>query len=223
MTRSLVTSGRGVAWIFLVPVVVVLSIAVDTSVTGNGRDRESQELMANAAIFVLCVVLWYFPIGRIPNRAFVKNVRQQVADEALVFGADVMTGPHRSARVIARFNGTIPNVFVASETGVQLWAGKGDSARPVATWRWTAIGGIDMLDREASSLIALTPEGSSMPYLPVPLREPIVLDPQDPGESARSRRRSAGGPPRGRHPQSERSGPRRPLVDRVIVSLRPRR
>lgn len=165
VARSIANGGRGVAWLFLFPAIIVLAIAVDTSVEWDWPGGRSQEVDANIATAVICLLLWYFVIGRIPNRASVRNVRRQVADEVVVFGADILTAPHRSARFLARFNGAVPNVFVASDTGIQFWTGKGDSARPVATWRWEAVGAIELVDEGVSPFIAVTTSGNSVPYI----------------------------------------------------------
>jgi hypothetical protein len=153
--RAIASGGRGIAWLFLIPGTLVAIYTADSIMSWHGREPSLQQSAVNLAVIVVCVALWYFVIGRLPNRRFVNNVRHETPEAAQTFGADVFTRPGRSTRVTARFSGSVPNVLSVSRSGLQLWAGHGDTAGPVQTWRWKDIGPISAEGDGWSSLISI--------------------------------------------------------------------
>jgi len=165
VARAVSRGGRGVAWAFLIPVMVVAIYVIDDVAPWRGRQAALEEPATDIATAVLCVVLWYLFLGRLPNRAAVNNVRRQTADAPMAFGVDIFTRPQRSARYLARFSGSIPSIVVVSESALQLWGGRGDSARPVSTIRWNDVQEVSAVGGRWSSLIAVRTSGNTLPFI----------------------------------------------------------
>jgi hypothetical protein len=161
MARTVSSGGRGVAWLFFVPIALVSIYVIDAMVVWRGHEAGLDEAGSDLAVVLCFLTIWYFGIGRIPNLVAVRKIRRQAADAVLTYGVDVFTHPKGSRRSVARFAGAIPNVVSVSRLGLQLWAGTGDSARPVKSWGW---GEVSEVSAPGSSLIAVQTYGSSIPF-----------------------------------------------------------
>jgi hypothetical protein len=165
MASGLASGGRGATWLLLLPVIIVVYYATEQLFPSHGRDVSFNETLAFGAVVIGCFALWYFVIGRIPNWITVHNVVREANKPDGVFGVDVFSRPHRAAKYTMRFAGAVPNVLCVSASGLQLWAGRGDAARPVQTWSWTKIQSVGTQGATNSSLIAVAIQGNTVPFM----------------------------------------------------------
>jgi len=163
--RLIGTAGRGVAWAFFVPITVISIWAIDGILNWTGSATATTEGSASLATALGCFVLWYFVVGRVPNWIAVRNVRSETSGAALVYGADVFTQPRRSLRFVARFEQAGANAVVFSASGIQLWGGKRDDIRPIATWDWAQVGTIAPHGGGMSPFISIQMAGGSVPLM----------------------------------------------------------
>lgn len=99
--------------------------------------------------FVITAVLWYFIIGRIPDRMRVAAIRAQVPSTALILAAR----PRHSAEVWVgetmrslHIRGRVPigMVLVTTPHRLEVWMGMASAPGPVAFINWADVGAISV-------------------------------------------------------------------------------
>ena len=139
---------------FLAPVVFIGIYIANSVIVAPTRTAAKEVVVADAAVAVFCLLLWYFVVGRIHDWRAAGNVRGQVPGWVLGFGISARAGSGPSPA----------NVLVATATNIQVWTGQGDSARPMGTWSWSKIGTISAHGDRRSSWIEIPIVGNTVPF-----------------------------------------------------------
>jgi hypothetical protein len=92
--------------------------------------------IADAVIVLGVSAIWYFFVARIPNAIMIRNVRRQVPTARFVTGVSCASV---SGRPLKSEVTQSTNVFVATSSGIELWGGTGDNARPLLSANWSAV------------------------------------------------------------------------------------
>jgi hypothetical protein len=139
-------------WVLLIPAIVLVYYVCSRVVAAPTHDVAQYEAQLLVIVTFFCVLPWYFVVGRIPTWAMVRNVRRQVLQPVVVLGADA----YARARDSGGFTRSRSNVLCVTRTGIELWGGRGDSARPLRTLPWDHMASIVADGPHWSPAIAVT-------------------------------------------------------------------
>lgn len=148
MGGRFVAPGFGAPWTFYPVVAVFGGIAIYVILQATVPTIEPVVLIwLVLAWWVLVALLWYFVIGRIPDRIRVSTLRKQCPEAALVRG--VHLGRTTQLWIVATIRSTRarrPSQFgvavVSTETELQFWMGSASDPAPVATLRWRDVSSV---------------------------------------------------------------------------------
>ncbi|MCU1471036.1 MAG: hypothetical protein JWQ39_2185 [Glaciihabitans sp.] len=167
--RSFASGGGGIPWLFYVPTVLAGIWICDAVAPPEWISRHGAiAAWTDVALAVVLGAVWYFGLARVPNVVAVRNVRRQSSDGVIICGAALAKTGYiwvaNTARADARNLAHLAaaTVIVASRSGMQVWGGTGDNARPIVTLDWSGVASVTAPNVAGSSMIALDfkPTGS---------------------------------------------------------------
>ena len=144
--RTIASGGNGVAWLFVIPVVVVglwvFNAAVSTSWAVH---HEAWVQLGDLAVVLVVTGFWYFVVGRISNRRLIRKVRLQVPTSLLVRGIVLRAESSHWLREQTRSGATNAAVssgsavVVITPSSIEIWTHSRADVYPLGAVDWERI------------------------------------------------------------------------------------